>query len=365
MLDSHPPSNGLSAGAAMAYSTTVSEPVVKRQTTIDPSSLKLAIASVVGPELRQVQRVIADSLSTSYQSIQYLANLASKYSGKQLRPVLVFLTAKAVEKSTAFDNRTQNDLRNIAAAVEMVHLASLVHDDVMDGAETRRHQPTIFNAAGASSAILLGDFLFTRAYAAAAGCSNTFPARSIAKAATKLCVGELRQQISSTNWKLSLAEYYSIIDQKTASLCAISCRLGAWRSGASREQQLALYRFGRNLGLAFQIFDDWLDYWGTSATGKTLGTDLLQLKPTLPLMAFLKRASARDRVQLQACLDTPSPENLELARRLIQNSSAAQVTIEMAHRFASRSIEQLEILDDSPARQLLEQLAQFSVQRES
>lgn len=242
-------------------------------------------------------------------------------------------------------------------------MASLVHDDLMDHAETRRHQPTISHACGENAAVLLGDYLFTRAYAAAAECRQTLPARMIARAATHLCEGELRQQLSASHWKLSRAEYYSILFQKTASLCQVSCRLGGWRNGASLQQQRVLADYGKYLGLAFQIHDDWLDYWGDENVGKTLGTDLAQFKPTLPLMEFMSSESQAARAELLIAITRPTADSLARAHSMIRNSDAGDRTLKVAERLATKAIDVLDVLPESEAKQLLKALAVFSVSR--
>jgi octaprenyl-diphosphate synthase len=209
----------------------------------------------------------------------------------------------------------------------------------------------------------LGDFLFTRAYALAATCRSAKPARSIATASTKLCEGELRQQLSAGNWRLKRREYLSIIGQKTAALCTAGCRLGAWQAGATPDHQRQLAQYGQLLGLAFQIYDDWLDYWGDNGVGKTLGTDLVQLKPTLPLIEFLGCSTRAERNQFIRLVAQPTPETMELARRLICNSQAGPATLYLAHRLADKAIGILDNLSDSAAKRLLQSLALFSVQR--
>jgi octaprenyl-diphosphate synthase len=256
-----------------------------------------------------------------------------------------------------------SDARAVAAAVELVHAASLVHDDVMDGAVERRHQPTIVHAKGISAAVLLGDYLFTRAYAMAASCRSTLPARQIAAAATRLCEGELRQQASTGNWQISWSEYRSILTQKTAALCAVSCRLGGWLSGASPREQLALNRFGRELGLAFQIYDDWLDYWGTDRVGKTLGTDLAQLKPTLPLIRLLSQSKSAERRRVIELLEQGSPAALEGVRAALERSDAGDFTLRVAQRCAQGALSSLAPLRASVAKECLMAIADYSVTR--
>ncbi|MEZ6136925.1 MAG: polyprenyl synthetase family protein [Pirellulaceae bacterium] len=342
------------------------------------SDLQIAIQTLVGDDLAQVERLITDSTQSHYEEVNRLGRRAAAMGGKRLRPVLLLLSAQAsrtkpgsnvgpvdvgsvnVGAVHADAARIRADMLYAAASVELVHAASLVHDDVMDGAVQRRHQPTVVTQAGNAAAVLLGDFLFTRAYALAASCRTTRPARSIASAATQLCVGELRQQASVGRWGLTLKQYRSILVQKTAALCEVSCRLGAWHGGAVREQVMALAKFGRSLGLAFQIYDDWLDYWGDARVGKTLGTDLRQLKPTLPLLRLLSSVSERRRAQLIEALEMNDFVRVQSA---LNASDSAEYTLAVAHRCANAALDQLSYLPESPAKKCLIGVAEYSVQR--
>ena len=331
---------------------------------LDLEALKRTIQTLVGPQIVETERQIAKAITSQFSEVQHLSNQAGALAGKRLRPILVWLSAQACECYIS-DAKLDAELAKIAASVELVHMASLVHDDVMDQADTRRHQTTVYRLSGTNAAVLLGDFLFTRAYAVAASCKGTHPARRIARAATDLCEGELRQQLSASNWNLSSREYFGILNQKTASLCSVSCQLGAWRSGSSLAHQRLLAKFGRYLGLAFQIFDDWLDYWGDESVGKTLGTDLAQLKPTLPLLHYLNTASTSERQRFLAKLQSQKSEDLRWATETIRSSDAGDATMIVARRFAQKAIALIDSLPDSEARSLLKGLALFSVSRAS
>lgn len=321
------------------------------------------IRQCVGEELSQVEKLLRDATASRYAEVEQLCRSAAAMGGKRLRPTLVLLSAQAIA-GQQLKHREQLDLAAISAAVELVHAASLVHDDVMDGALQRRHQTTIVGQSGNSAAVLLGDLLFTRAYALAARCRSTLPARRIATAATQLCTGELRQQASAGCWSMSRDIYRSLLLQKTGALCRVSSQLGCWRAGGDRAQTRGLARFGSQLGLAFQIHDDWLDYWGTAQVGKTLGTDLAQSKPTLPLIRLLKTVSPRTREQLVAQLEAGGPDNLAAVRESLDRSDAARYTLAAARKSARRAQSQLDVLPDSAAKRCLSALAEYSVQRE-
>ncbi len=334
-----------------------------------PWDIRAQVRRCIGHDLAGVEKLIQTTTHSRFPEVDRLGRHASMMGGKRLRPMLVFLSADACRVTHAGDRGRRvretagTDLRAIAASIELVHAASLVHDDVLDSATERRHQPTVAHLSGTSSAVLLGDFLFTRAYATAASCRTTFAARQIAAAATCLCEGEMRQQLSAGNWLLTPSQYKSILFQKTGALCAVACRLGGWCGGGSREQARALSRFGNYLGLAFQVFDDWLDYWGTDRVGKTLGTDLAQLKPTLPLIRLLQTVSRHRRSQLVELLDSGRADGFAEVRGELESSDAREYTLGVARRLVERAERSLEGLPSSPAKECLLGVAKFSVCR--
>jgi octaprenyl-diphosphate synthase len=337
--------------------------------SIDREQLRHQVVNCVGDALSSVEHRILNALDSQHSEVRHLSAKASSTGGKRLRPMLVLLSAQAAAADAQQPSSSdQNDLIRIATSIELVHTASLVHDDVMDQADSRRHQPTLYHISGNSVAILLGDFLFTKAYATAAQCRSPLIARRIAHSATQLCEGELRQQLSTGNWQICIDDYFSILNQKTASLCSTGCRLGAWQVGASTLRQQALQRFGKWVGLAFQIYDDWLDYWGTNQTGKTLGTDLTQKKPTLPLIYFLRQCTPAQREEFNRLVSSGAAGNgdagnIEKVRRWICESSANEKTLKTSRELAARAVRCLQDLPPSPAKSALESIALFSVCR--
>ncbi|HEV3021649.1 MAG TPA: polyprenyl synthetase family protein, partial [Pirellulales bacterium] len=197
-----------------------------------------------------------------------------RLGGKRLRPALVLLAAKAVGEIT-------HEHLVLAAVVEMIHTATLVHDDVLDDAAMRRHLDTVNVRWGNQTSVLLGDYLFTHAFHLASTLDTTFACRTIGRATNRVCEGELRQIDTQGRLSLTEAEYLDIIAAKTGELCACACRLGAHYAGAGTALEDRLAHYGRDLGIAFQIVDDLLDLEGDESTiGKSLGTDLDQCKST-------------------------------------------------------------------------------------
>src|SRR5436190_1855745 len=217
---------------------------------------------------------------------------APKGQGKHLRPALVALTANALGKLS--DSHV-----TIAVIIEMVHLATLVHDDVMDEAEIRRHRLTLAANWGNEIAVLFGDCLFAQALKLAAGFPTPEICRAVAMATNTVCSGEILQTQHRRNFQFSRREYFRVLEMKTAELFALSCDLAACLSTATPAQRAALRQFGLAFGTAYQVYDDCVDLFGSeAAAGKSLGTDLAKGKLTLPVLLLWERANEGDRGRL-------------------------------------------------------------------
>jgi octaprenyl-diphosphate synthase len=277
--------------------------------------------------------------------------------GKRLRPALLLLIAKAV------GGRALREHITLATVVEMIHTATLVHDDVLDDAHMRRHLATVNARWDNEASVLLGDFLFTHAFYLASTLDSVVGCRLIGRATNIVCEGELRQKGSRGNFDLSEVEYLEIIEAKTAELTAVSCRLGALFAGADERFADELDGFGRDLGIAFQIADDLLDVQGEEqTTGKSLGTDLEKQKPTLPIIRALQLASASDR---QAILDIVSGDDRQpkLLGPYLDRFEAVEYTRLRALSFSTRARHRLEALPPSPSRDVLAAMTEFVVSR--
>ena len=238
--------------------------------------LKALYAPIAG-ELAESERVYAAELGSRFAFVQYLVDHCADFRGKKLRPALVLLTARACGEV-----RPAHPV--LAAVVEMVHTATLVHDDILDESLVRRHAATVNAEWGNEAAVLMGDYLFTHAFHLAASLDTTLACRWIGHATNLVCEGEMQQVHNRGNFDLDEDAYFAIIRGKTAELTAVSCRLGAHYAGASPAIVEALDGYGRDLGVAFQIADDVLDIWGEErATGKSLGTDPRKAEAHAPL----------------------------------------------------------------------------------
>lgn len=237
---------------------------------------------LVNPHLYSVEQHIKAQARAFDPAVEGYVNYVCSKGGKRLRPALALLSGGATGKVIS-------DHVDLAVIVELIHVATLVHDDIMDGADLRREQPTANAKWGNAISVLLGDCLFAHALRLATGFTNNEVCRRIADAAAEVCSGEIIQTQRQFDLKLSISDYYKIIEMKTAALFSVACELGAFLSEASPTVIESLKIFGAKVGTAYQIYDDLLDLAGSEdETGKTLGTDLQKGKFTLPVLLLLQ-----------------------------------------------------------------------------
>ena len=257
--------------------------MIKGQATV-PDTLRTLYVPIA-QELEQVENLLHDELRSDHPFVDQLVKHGFRLGGKRLRPALLLLAGKAC-------GNLQQEHFVLGAVVELIHTATLIHDDVLDEATIRRHLDTVNARWDNEASVLLGDYLFARSICLASTLEDFFATRVLSATARIMCEGELRQIENRGNYNLGEDQYLSIIGNKTAELIACSCRLGAYYAGANDESLEALRRYGYNLGMAFQIADDLLDLLGDENTvGKSLGTDLLKQKATLPLIRLLDQVS--------------------------------------------------------------------------
>jgi len=310
-------------------------------------------------ELARAETVFQNELGSRFPFVQHLIDHCADFQGKRLRPALVLLSGQACG--------ALNDAHPVlAAVVEMIHTATLVHDDVLDEAVIRRHAATVNAEWGNETAVLLGDYLFTHAFHLAASLEETRACRWIGAATNRVCEGEMQQVHHRGNLDLAEADYFEIIEGKTAELTAVSCRLGAFYSGAAEAVVAALDRYGRNLGVAFQIADDVLDIWGEErATGKSLGTDLEKQKLTLPVIRLLSLSSPADALEIRSLVTDSNGDGRRRLRPLLEEAGALEYAWQRAKQHVRLALEDLECLADSQARAALRTLAQYVIRRPS
>jgi octaprenyl-diphosphate synthase len=311
------------------------------------------IVEPVEPFLVAVSRRLEEQVAAFDPEIAPLARYALTAQGKQLRPALVALSAGAAGQP--------NDSHVTAAViVEMVHLATLVHDDIMDEARIRRQRPTLAAKWGNEISVLLGDCLFAHALKLAAGFPTPEVCRAVAAATNTVCSGEILQTNRRRKFTMGRAEYFKILAMKTGELFALSCDLGAWLSGATPNERGALRAFGLALGTAYQIYDDCLDVFGSESTaGKSLGTDLAKGKLTLPVLVALERADESERPRLEKMLAAWEPSQLPALLATLKRHNALAESRASVDQYLAMAREQIKLLPETDSRSALRELTDF------
>ncbi len=309
------------------------------------------------PELARVNAELAGDLMPEQPELRPLVEHAVSYRGKQLRPALVFLAGKAI-------GELSEDHVITAKVVELLHTASLVHDDVLDSAEIRRKVQTINALHGNEMPVLLGDYIYSRAFTMSVGVSDKRCPEVLGDIARRMCQGEITQILHRFDYSWDEARYYRVIEDKTALLYGAAAGLGAHYAGGNQKQVESLDRFGTELGIAFQIIDDILDVKGDEAVvGKSLGTDLHKGKLTLPMLWLMREP--KDGVRLRALMerDGTELEKLEVLAREFDLDGACEYAMAEARRRVGIAIESLDVLPDCPARDAMAGMAEFVLAR--
>ncbi|MCC9657591.1 polyprenyl synthetase family protein [Rhodopirellula halodulae] len=334
------------------------------------------LKTIYGPIAKSLAAVDARlhrELQSRYEALMPVLRHGTQLGGKRLRPALLLLSGKAMQADQAArsnvqangdDGESSDDHVVMATVVEMVHTATLVHDDVLDKASTRRHVPTINARWNDDTSILLGDYLFAQSFYLAATLPSTLACRLVGEAAQKVCEGELRQVLGRDWLDIDEETYLDIIRGKTAELTRVACQLGAELSGGSEEDVAAFATFGNDLGIAFQIADDFLDLWGDDDNvGKTLGTDLQQGKITLPLIRLLRHEDTSVATAALDALRLPPEDRLGRVMPLLRKSDAADYTRQVAEKYRRSAIEAIGRFKPSLALESLKTIADFAVDR--
>jgi len=304
--------------------------------------------SAVKPELELIEERLRFQVQEFDPGISGYVSYALDSNGKRIRPALVLLAAHATGKSTP-------QHIDLAVALELIHLATLVHDDIMDGASQRRGKPTAFAKWGAELSVLLGDCLFCHALKLSSQFTDHSISCKIAEASNEVCSGEILQTQRRFDLKLSISEYIKIISMKTGALFRISTELSAVLNGCRPDEVLAMRNYGDYLGIAYQIYDDCLDLVGTEgATGKTVGTDLEKGKLTLPLLHLLAQASPAEQERLHTIILHGTPENrTELLAQVVERGGLKNA-VRRIQSYLDQAVASLQVLPKSKYRDTLE-----------
>lgn len=298
-----------------------------------------------------VDRVIATKLRTGVPLVGQVCEYIISAGGKRLRPALLLLVSGALEHK--HENRY-----TLAAVVEFIHTATLLHDDVVDESTLRRGRATANELFGNAASVLVGDFLYSRAFQMMVEVGHMRVMEVLAAATNVIAEGEVQQLVNMRDVGLAEASYLHVIRSKTAKLFEASASLAAIVSGQTPAIEAACARYGQALGTAFQVIDDVLDYEGSSdSLGKNLGDDLREGKVTLPMIHALHRASEDERLLLSSAIKEPANENLNAVLAVIRRTGAIESSYLVARQEAQRAIDALTPLPDNPYKNALIELA--------
>ncbi|TFE29998.1 polyprenyl synthetase family protein [Cohnella luojiensis] len=310
-------------------------------------------------DLQAIEDQMAQTVTSDLPILSETSLHLLKAGGKRLRPIFVLLSGK-------FGTYSMETLKKVAVPLELIHMATLVHDDVIDDAETRRGQLTVKSKWDNRIAMFTGDYIYAKALTVITDLDKPRIHQILSGSIVQMCIGEMEQIRDFFNVNQSVRNYMRRIRRKTALLIAISCQLGAMATEAPPRVSHALYRFGYNVGMAFQITDDLLDLCGTEkAIGKPPGSDLRQGNITLPVLYALQEDSLRDQLLTEITLirDTEGPVNSAAAVKLVRSSSGIKTAEKMADRYIAKALKALESLPDIPAKRNLADIARFVAKR--
>ncbi len=312
---------------------------------------------LITADLEKVCRIFDDELFSELPVVNELCEHIRHYRGKMLRPALLLLSGKACGGTTP-------EHLTLAAVVEMVHIATLVHDDVLDEADLRRQCPTVNRLEGNEAAVLLGDYLISHAFHLCSSLDSQFASRTIGATTNTVCEGELQQVRHRGDCELTVDQYLQIITRKTAALTGTCCLLGAHFAGASAGACAALERYGIDTGVAFQITDDVLDIVGSETrTGKTLGRDLDKKKLTLPVIHCLTHAQTDIRRRLLGIVEDAGCDRTEV-RRMLEVTGSTGYALAVARQYIESAVNALDEIPPCEARDTLGRMARMILERE-
>jgi len=317
----------------------------------------LPFQQAVASDLSAVNDLIIRELHSEVGLVENIGHYIVDAGGKRLRPILVLLTAKCLE----YPDHRHIDLATI---IEFIHTATLLHDDVVDMSDLRRGRPTANAQFGNAPSVLVGDFLYSRAFQMLVRLGNMDIMAILSDTTNVISEGEVQQLINVRNPKVTEADYMAVIHKKTAALFEAACSTAAVLACATETQRQAAWQYGHHLGLAFQLIDDLLDYEGDqTALGKNIGDDLAEGKPTLPLIFALANTGGGEKALIERAITEGGLDQLRDIVSLVQRCGALDYTRNKAQHHADMAAAALAMLPINPSHQAMLELARFSVTR--
>ena len=323
------------------------------------STLKQAILDAAAQDLAEIESALKTNLNTYLDIVSQAAGHILFSGGKRFRPLLMVLSARLCGYSGDYD-------KTFSTIFEYLHTATLLHDDIVDEASLRRGKPVANSIWGSATAVLVGDFLLARSLSIAAETNKIKVVQAIGDVTEDMAQGEIHQLLNKGSIDLTEEEYKEVIRRKTASLIQGACHTGALIADAAPEQEKALARFGLNIGFAFQMADDLLDYTADTETlGKTVGADLREGKMTLPLIQTLKKATPEDQKAIKAIIRNPdfSEDEFNALKRHLDTYGGIRYTTDLATQYVDEAKNALSIFDSSKTKDLMLMLADYTLQR--
>lgn len=325
--------------------------------TLSTTELLAQIRTPVSDDIQAVNRLIIQQLSSKIPLIQTIARHILDSGGKRLRPLVVLLSSQAF----GYQGIEHHEL---AVIIEFVHTATLLHDDVVDQSKRRRGQETANEIWGNQASVLVGDFLYSRAFQLLAQRSHATIMQLLANTTNMIAEGEISQLASSHNPEMNEQEYRAVIQQKTASLFAAASEMGAILGGGDATQCQAMQQYGLHLGMAFQIIDDLLDYTAdTLVLGKNCGDDLAEGKMTLPLIYALTQCQPHQKEMINTAVRDGDVNQLPQILALLTETGAKDYVLKQAYTEANQARQALALIPTNSAKQALEQLIEFVLTR--
>lgn len=334
--------------------TALKQKMAPAQSPLDVLQAEMAL------DMKQVNAMILEHMQSDVPLIPHLASYLIAAGGKRIRPLLT-LTCTAL-----FDGNMTRAHR-LATAVEFIHTATLLHDDVVDDSTQRRGQDSANIVFGNEASVLVGDFLFSRAFQLMVADGSLEVLRILSDASAIIAEGEVHQLATQNNLDTSLEDYYAVIEGKTASLFAAACEVGPVIADQNKDTIQAIRNYGMNLGMAFQIADDVLDYNADRAKlGKTVGDDFREGKMTVPVILALQQANEEEKKFWHRTLSDKNQQDgdLETAQELIAKYDCLSKGIDIAQQYGDKAINSLTSLPDTALRHTLEELVSFTINRE-
>lgn len=315
-------------------------------------------------QMQQVNDIIIKNMQSDITLIPELAGYLINSGGKRIRPMLVCASYGLFK-----DKQTDSNINHIplySACVEFIHTATLLHDDVVDESDLRRGKKTAHNIWGNQATVLVGDFLFSRAFQLMSNADNTEATKILADASSKLAEGEMLQLLTTNNLHTTKDEYIKMISSKTAVLFSASCKVGALLAGATEQDRQKLSDFGKNLGIAFQMIDDALDYLeNNDEIDKNIGDDFKEGKITMPLLKVLQDGNDEEKKFLVRCIENMQQEEKDLKTMLqyISKYDAIQYTLSQALKYSELAKQSLTYFENNDYKIALIDAVDYAVKR--